>query len=98
MDVWSAQAVRGCGFRVFAGALDAGGTVRCITVPNGKAISNSRIKPKGDISNEALAAGAAGLVYIRVGEDGEIDAAKPVKEGLTPDQVMPHHARRNVWP
>ena len=35
-----------------------------------------------------MAAGAAGLVYIRVGEDGAIDAAKPVKEGLTQAQAQ----------
>ena len=38
------------------------------------------------IAGEAQAAGAAGLVYIRVGEDGSIDAAKPVKEGLSEEQ------------
>lgn len=35
------------------------------------------------VAGEAVAAGAGGLVYIRVGEGGEIDAAKPVKEGLS---------------
>lgn len=34
-----------------------------------------------------MAAGAAGLVYVRMGEGGAIDAAKPVKEGLSPGQV-----------
>ncbi len=33
-----------------------------------------------------MAAGAGGLVYIRVGEGAEIDAAKPVKEGLSEEQ------------
>ena len=37
---------------------------------------------------EAQAAGAAGLVYIRVGEQGSIDAAKPVKEGLSEEQAQ----------
>ena len=39
-------------------------------------------------SGEAVAAGAAGLVYVRVGEGGAIDAAKPVKEGLAEAQVQ----------
>lgn len=56
-------------------------------MPDGGRVSNSRIKPKGDISNEAVAAGAAGLAYIRVLEGGAIDAAKPVKEGLSEAQV-----------
>ena len=37
-------------------------------------------------ADEAQAAGAAGLVYVRVKEGGAIDAAKPVLEGLTPEQ------------
>ncbi|KAL4436784.1 hypothetical protein ABPG75_003923 [Micractinium tetrahymenae] len=78
--------VRDCGFRVFAGAVAEGGIVKGMRVPEGKRISNSRVKPKGDISNEAVAGGAAGLVYVRVKEGGEIEAAKPVMEGLSPDQ------------
>ena len=66
---------------MFAGAVEDGGVVRAIRVPDGKRISNSRIKPKGDIANEAVAGGAAGLAYIRVMEDGSIDAAKPIKVG-----------------
>jgi len=81
------EAVRGSGFRVFAGAVADGGVVKAIRVPDGKRISNSRIKPKGDIANEAVSGGAAGLAYIRVLEGGEIDAAKPIKEGLNAEQV-----------
>lgn len=81
------EAVRDCGFKIFAGAVQGGGCVKAIRIPEGKRISNSRIKPKGDICAEAVAAGAAGLAYIRVQEGGEIDAAKPIKEGLSPEQV-----------
>lgn len=42
----------------------------------------------GLLAGEAVAAGAGGLVYIRVGEGNEIDAAKPVKEGLTGQQCQ----------
>ncbi|GIL66266.1 hypothetical protein Vafri_19876 [Volvox africanus] len=80
------EAVRGCGFKVFSGAVDGGGVVKAIRVPDGKRISNTRIKPKGDIANEAVAAGAAGLAAIRVGADGSLDAAKPIKEGLSLQQ------------
>lgn len=37
-------------------------------------------------ADEAIAGGAAGLVYVRVVEGGGIEAAKPVMEGLTSDQ------------
>lgn len=39
-----------------------------------------------DDAGEAVAAGAGGLVYVRVGEAGAVDAAKPVREGLAPEQ------------
>lgn len=52
------QAVAGCSFRVFAGALADGGCVKAIRVPQGSRVSNSRLKPpKGDIVSEAIAAG-----------------------------------------
>ncbi|KXZ54353.1 hypothetical protein GPECTOR_5g434 [Gonium pectorale] len=81
------EAVAGCGFKVFAGAVAEGGAVKAIRVPDGKRISNTRIKPKGDIANEAVAAGAAGLASIRVAADGSLDAAKPIKEGLSAEQA-----------
>jgi len=42
---------------------------------------------QGDIANEAVAGGAAGLASVRVLDGGDIDAAKPIKEGLTAEQV-----------
>ena len=33
-------------------------------------------------------AGAAGVAYIRVGEGGAIDTTKPIKEGLSEQQVQ----------
>ena len=38
------------GFKVFSGAVAAGGSVKCIAVPGGNdALSNVRIKPGGDV-------------------------------------------------
>lgn len=57
------SAVQGSSFRVFSSALEQqGGCVKAIRVPGGDRISNARVKPKGDISNEAIEGGAAGLV------------------------------------
>ncbi|KAK9811902.1 hypothetical protein WJX72_012167 [[Myrmecia] bisecta] len=81
------SAVAGCSFRVFARAVADGGCVKAMCIPDGKRISNSRVKPKGDIAGVAVEAGAAGLAYIRVLEGGAIDAAKPIKEGLTTEQA-----------
>jgi len=71
------------GFKVFSGAIATGGTVKCITVKNGNnTISNVRIKPGGDIFAEAQKAGAGGLAFIRVREDGEIDTIGAIKDNL----------------
>jgi len=57
------------GFKVFSGAVAAGGAVKCIAIPGGnEALSNVRIKPGGDVFSEAQAAGAGGLAFIRVSE------------------------------
>ncbi|KAK9836255.1 hypothetical protein WJX84_004773 [Apatococcus fuscideae] len=80
------EAVQGTTFRVFAGAISGGGIVKALRLPHGSRISNSRVKPKGDVSGVAVAAGAAGLVYMRHEAGGQIDAAKPVQEGLTGEQ------------
>jgi aspartyl-tRNA synthetase len=75
------------GFKVFSGAVAAGGSVKCIAVPGGnEAISNVRIKPGGDVFSEAQKAGAGGLAFIRVRENGEIDTIGAIKDNLTDDK------------
>lgn len=49
-------------FRVFSSALEGGGIVKAMRVPDGKRISNSRIKPKGDISGALLSGWLPGLL------------------------------------
>ncbi len=72
------------GFKVFSGAVAAGGSVKCIAIPGGnEAISNVRIKPGGDVFSEAQAAGAGGLAFIRVREGGEIDSIGAIKDHLS---------------
>ncbi|HEY9649477.1 MAG TPA: aspartate--tRNA ligase [Coleofasciculaceae cyanobacterium] len=75
------------GFKVFSGAIASGGTVKILPIPNGNdLISNVRIKPGGDVFREATEAGAKGLAYIRVREDGEIDTIGAIKDNLTDEQ------------
>jgi aspartyl-tRNA synthetase len=72
------------GFKVFSGAVAAGGSVKVLPVPGGnEAISNVRIKPGGDVFSEAQAAGAGGLAFIRVRENGEIDTIGAIKDNLS---------------
>ncbi|MEG4055209.1 MULTISPECIES: aspartate--tRNA ligase [unclassified Microcoleus] len=75
------------GFKVFSGAVAAGGIVKVLPIPGGNdAISNVRIKPGGDLFREASEAGAKGLAYIRVRDNGEIDTIGAIKDNLTEAQ------------
>jgi len=79
--------VRNSGFKVFSGAVAGGGQVKVLPIPGGNdAIANVRIKPGGDLFREACEAGAKGLAYIRVRENGEIDTIGAIKDNLSPEQ------------
>ncbi len=85
------------GFKVFSGAIKAGGIVKVLPIPNGNAtISNVRIKPGGDLFKEASEAGAKGLAYIRVKDNGEIDTIGAIKDNLSDDQKAELLSRTNA--
>jgi len=87
------------GFKVFSGAVAAGGAVKCIAVPGGnEAISNVRIKPGGDVFGEAQKAGAGGLAFIRVREGGEIDTIGAIKDNLSEEKKAELLARTGARP
>ncbi|MGB7563977.1 MAG: aspartate--tRNA ligase [Prochlorococcaceae cyanobacterium] len=76
--------VASSGFKLFSGAVAAGGAVKCLAIPGGnEALSNVRIKPGGDVFGEATAAGAGGLAFIRVRDGGEIDSIGAIKDNLS---------------
>ncbi len=75
------------GFKVFSGAVKNGGVVKVLPIPGGNdAISNVRIKPGGDLFKVATDAGARGVAYVRVRENGEIDTIGAIKDNLTDEQ------------
>jgi aspartyl-tRNA synthetase len=90
--------LKGCGFKVFKDAVANGGVVKILPIPNGDAISNVRIKPGGDVFKEAADAGAQGLAYIRVREDGDIDTINAIKTNLTEEQKQEILHRTNAKP
>ena len=91
--------VQNSGFKVFSGAIATGGKVKVLPIPNGNdAISNVRIKPKGDIFNEAVAAGAKGIAYIRVRENNEIDTIGAIKDNLNEEQKQELLSRTGAKP
>jgi aspartyl-tRNA synthetase len=72
-------------FKVFAGALAAGGCIKVLTVPQGDSkISNTRIKPGGDLHKLVTQYGAGGLAFIRVRE-ASLDTIGALKDSLTPE-------------
>ena len=81
------EIVKDSGFKVFSGAVKSGGIVKVLPIPEGNdKISNVRIKPGGDLFTEATIAGAKGIAYVRVRENGEIDTIGAIKDNLTPEQ------------
>ena len=91
--------VQDSGFKVFSGAISSGGKVKVLPIPNGNdAVSNVRIKPKGDIFNEAVAAGAKGIAYIRVRENNEIDTIGAIKDNLNEAQKQELLSRTGAKP
>ncbi|MEB3342041.1 aspartate--tRNA ligase [Okeania sp.] len=91
--------VKDSGFKVFSGAVAAGGIVKVLPIPGGNdAISNVRIKPGGDLFKEASEAGAKGLAFIRVKEGGKIDTIGAIKDNLTEEQKEELLKRTNAEP
>jgi aspartyl-tRNA synthetase len=87
------------GFKVFSGAVAAGGSVKVLPIPGGnEAISNVRIKPGGDVFSEAQKAGAGGLAFIRVRENGEIDTIGAIKDNLSEAKKAELLARTSATP
>lgn len=87
------------GFKVFREAVANHGIVKILPIPNGNdLISNVRIKPGGDLFKEASEAGAKGLAYIRVRDDGEIDTIGAIKDNLTIEQKQEILQRTDAKP
>jgi aspartyl-tRNA synthetase len=84
------------GFKVFRDAVAKGGIIKILPIPGGDVISNVRIKPGGDIFKEASEAGAKGLAYIRVKENGEIDTIGAIKDNLSDEQKQEILQRTNA--
>ncbi|MCR5523813.1 MAG: aspartate--tRNA ligase [Clostridia bacterium] len=65
--------VKNCGFGVFTGAVNEGGSVRCITAK--KAYSVLTRKEIDKLTDAAKGNGAKGLAYIRIDDSGEYNAS-----------------------
>ena len=91
--------VKDSGFKVFSASVASGGQVKVLPIPGGNdAISNVRIKPGGDLFKVATDAGARGVAYIRVRENGEIDTIGAIKDNLTAEQKQTLLERTGAQP
>ncbi len=72
-----------CEFGVFRGALAADGQVKCIRYPGGGALSRKDIDDLTEIAKEA---GAKGMAYLIVNEDGTVKS--PIAKFFSDDQLL----------
>jgi aspartyl-tRNA synthetase len=97
--------VKDSGFKVFSGAIKAGGIVKVLPIPGGNdQISNVRIKPGGDLFKVAASAGAKGWPTFVCGPTRRIDTIGAIKDNLSQTSLRiaePHRGRRGnpaaVW-
>lgn len=79
--------VKNCGFRVFQGAIEAGGKVACIVAPGCSQLSRQEIKElEGIVKNF----GAGGLMSIALscGEDGNVTFSSQLTKFLTENELQ----------
>ncbi|MEN9229496.1 MAG: aspartate--tRNA ligase [Thermostichus sp. DG02_5_bins_236] len=80
------QLFQGSRFKVFSKVLAEGGSIKILPVPGGdEKISNTRIKPGGDLFKLVTQYGAGGLAFIRVRPDS-LDTIGALKDSLSPEQ------------
>lgn len=83
--------VRGCGFSVFSGAIEAGGSVRLI---NAKGLAGTLTRKEIDkLADVAKTYGAKGLAYTRITADGTTSS---FEKFLTDEEKAALHAAANA--
>lgn len=86
-------------FKVFTNAVATGGIIKILPVPGGDAlISNTRIKPGGDLFKVVTQYGAQGLAFIRVREGNTFDTIGALKDSLTEEKQSEILARTAARP
>ncbi len=84
MEIYDlSETVKGCGFGVFTGALEAGGSVRGITAKN--AVNTLTRKEIDKLTEMVRGIGAKGLAWVRLLDDGSV--ASSFAKFLTEDEM-----------
>ncbi|CAO1945116.1 unnamed protein product [Urochloa humidicola] len=74
----------GSGFKVFADTLENGGTIKALCVPGGATVFSNTDLKKGTVYTEASKAGAKGLPFLKVMENGDLEGIGPLVSSLKP--------------
>ncbi|CAO2161088.1 unnamed protein product [Urochloa humidicola] len=76
----------GSGFKVFADTLENGGIIKALCVPGGATVFSNTDLKKGTVYNEASKAGAKGLPFLKVTENGDLEGIGPLVSSLKPEK------------
>ncbi|CAD6239742.1 unnamed protein product [Miscanthus lutarioriparius] len=76
----------GSSFKVFADSLENGGVIKALCVPGGATVFSNTDLKKGTVYTEASKAGAKGLPFLKVMENGELEGIGPLVSSLKPEK------------
>lgn len=82
--------VAGCGFKVFAGAIEGGGVVKAIRVPGGADFSRKELD---DLTDFVRIYRAKGMAYVKMREDGW---QSPIAKFFTEDEIQQINEKTGV--
>nr|CAB3472158.1 unnamed protein product [Digitaria exilis] len=73
-------------FKVFADTLENGGIIKALCVPGGAMVFSNTDLKKGTVYTEASKAGAKGLPFLKVMENGDLEGIGPLVSSLKPEK------------
>ncbi|RLN24124.1 aspartate--tRNA ligase, chloroplastic/mitochondrial-like [Panicum miliaceum] len=76
----------GSGFKVFSDTLKNGGVIKALCVPGGATVFSNTDLKKGTVYTEASKAGAKGLPFLKVMENGDLEGIGPLVSSLKPEK------------
>ena len=83
----------GSGFKVFADTMENGGVIKALCVPGGATVFSNTDLRKGTVYTEASKAGAKGLPFLKVMENGKMEK----KNFALPLDIMCHCMRSVLY-
>ncbi|RCV10989.1 hypothetical protein SETIT_2G152500v2 [Setaria italica] len=76
----------GSSFKVFADTLENGGIIKALCVPGGATVFSNTDLKKGTVYTEASKAGAKGLPFLKVMENGDLEGIGPLVSSMKPEK------------